>query len=183
MNFDSFSPSPFVLPDRLRKGPLDRRAYAFALDFVVAWFVSSAIAGGFARSLLFLTIWLGDRVVFSLQNRGQSLGRWAFDLKAIDLQYLRLPSVLDLCKREGLAGGAAAIAVAGLSAIFSARAAGLLLLLPLAADLGCAWTDPDNRQAFHDRVGRTAVISSRRGYSLDLKVRRLVASLRRSVQK
>ena len=183
MNFDSFSPSPFVLPDRLQKGPLERRAYAFALDFLVVWLVSSILAGGFARFLFFLLLWLGDRVVFCLLNRGQSLGRWAFDLKAIDLQYLRLPGFFNLCKREGIAGGAAALAATGLSVILSRNAAGLLLLVPLIADISLVRTDPDNRQTFHDRASGTAVISSRRGYSLDLKVQRLLASLRRFVPK
>jgi hypothetical protein len=38
------------------------------------------------------------------------------------------------------------------------------------------------RQSFHDRFFRTIIVSSRRGYSLDLKIKRLVEKFQRNVR-
>ena len=37
-------------------------------------------------------------------------------------------------------------------------------------------------QAFHDRIARTVVAQTRRGYSLDLKVKKLIAQSRQRVK-
>jgi hypothetical protein len=58
----------------------------------------------------------------------------------------------------------------------------MLLLLPLAIDCSVANFDPQLQQAFHDRIAGTMVVATRRGYSLDLKVKRWVAQLRRFVK-
>jgi len=38
------------------------------------------------------------------------------------------------------------------------------------------------RKAFHDRFFRTIIVSSRRGYSLDIKIKRLVAKFPRNMR-
>jgi len=53
----------------------------------------------------------------------------------------------------------------------------------LAIDCGAALSDTQLRQALHDRYAKTFLVSSRRGYSLDIKVKRLVESLRRNVRR
>lgn len=58
----------------------------------------------------------------------------------------------------------------------------LLLSAPLAADCGVALADQDVQQAFHDRVAQTIVIQTRRGFSLDLRLKQLVAQMRRRVR-
>jgi hypothetical protein len=60
----------------------------------------------------------------------------------------------------------------------------LLLMLPLAIDCSVAFTDAERfPQAFHDRLGRTIVIGTKRGYSLDIKVRRLLDQVQTNVRR
>jgi hypothetical protein len=53
----------------------------------------------------------------------------------------------------------------------------------LAADCGNALADEEAQQAFHDRVAQTIVIQTRRGFSLDIRLKKLFAKLRRHMQK
>jgi hypothetical protein len=50
----------------------------------------------------------------------------------------------------------------------------LILILPLIANGSTAFVDEDYRQAFHDRFAGTFMVQTRRGYSLDLKVKKLL---------
>jgi len=49
-------------------------------------------------------------------------------------------------------------------------------------DCGFAFVDNDFRQAFHDRIASTVVIQTRRGYSLDIKLKKIVAAASRRVK-
>ncbi|MFM6077685.1 MAG: RDD family protein, partial [Dolichospermum sp.] len=96
--------------------PLDRRAYAYLLDFVAVWLLSSFVTG-WGQLFVFLGIWWGWRVVTVEVNQGQSVGHWAFDMKVIDWRSRRIPGILELTKREGLLGGASWLAMVGLNII------------------------------------------------------------------
>jgi len=161
-------PSP-----RPPKVPLWRRGCAFAIDFAGAWLFSSLLAGNWFSWLVgFMLAWLGLRVVAANLNRGQSLGRWALDMVVLEEDSNRIPLSIDLAKREAIAGLAAFFALLGLSSLDTKNAFYLLLVLPLVADLGLAWFESEEQQAFHDRVARTTIVGTRRGYSLDLKVKK-----------
>ena len=155
---------------RFPKVPLERRASAFLIDFIIAWFLSS-FAGGF-QGFLFLIIWFAHRVILIENNKGQSLGYWAMDMKVIDTRFNRVPGLLELSKREAIVGIASLLAMYGLNINVSNVLSMLILAVPLLADCGLALGDPDLNQAFHDRIAGTIVIQTKRGFSLDLRVKR-----------
>jgi uncharacterized RDD family membrane protein YckC len=173
------------------KAEIGRRGMALGLDFLVVWLVSSLLGGGnvgiqFAQILVFVIAWLVLRVVVVYNNQGQSLGRWAFDLKVLEVEDRqvvgRIPDLLSLLKREAIVGFGALLVSIALSNI-RANPTAILLVLPLAIDCGTAFSDTQMRQALHDRYTGTFIVSSRRGYSLDIKVKRLVENLRRNVRR
>ncbi|MDJ0510421.1 MAG: RDD family protein [Crocosphaera sp.] len=157
---------------RFPKVPLDRRAYAFLLDFVTVWFLSSFFQG-FIKDIVFVFIWLILRVIIVEKNKGQSLGGWAFDLKVIDLRFLRIPGLKELAKREGILGFAALLAMVGLNINFKNGLSMLIFITPLIMDCVLAIGDEEYNQAFHDKVGNTIVIQTKRGFSLDLRLKKL----------
>jgi uncharacterized RDD family membrane protein YckC len=163
---------------RLPKVQIWRRGAALLIDYwVVALFSSLATSSsepgvGLDQALLFLLLWLGMRVILVTMNQGQSLGRWALDMKVVDTRFARLPEMVDLFKREGLMGIEVLLVHIGLEYIAPGSGIGLLLFLPLAIDCSIVNTDPLARQAFHDRIAGTVIGATRRGYSLDLKVKR-----------
>jgi len=161
-----------------------RRGVAFGIDFFVVWLLSSLLGGGlpgfqFAQAVVFVLAWFGLRVLLVYRNQGQSLGRWALDMKVFDAQLVKVPGLQALCKREAITGFCALLAAIALSNLTNAGS--ILLIVPLAIDCGIALSS--NRQAFHDRIARTIIIPSRRGFSLDLKMKRLLAQVRSSVRK
>ena len=166
------------LPRRYPRAPLVRRVYAIGLDFAVVWLTSlllgGILGGGTGPQIVaFILGWLGMRVWVAGNYRGQSLGRWAFDLTLIDARDERIPDLKTLLKREGILGGALVIALLG----FRTGSGGgpletLLCLSPAIADFVIAVADEDYRQAFHDRIAQTLVLPSKRGYSLDMRLRR-----------
>jgi uncharacterized RDD family membrane protein YckC len=158
---------------RFPKVPLERRAWAFVIDFVTVWLLSS-FAGPALQWLAFLALWFGLRVIAVEKNQGQSLGNWALDIKVIDGQFNRIPGLLELAKREGIVGLLALLAMIGLNINFTNPISMLLLIAPLIADCGSALADEELNQAFHDRVAGTIVIQARRGFSLDLRLKKLV---------
>lgn len=163
---------------RFGKVPIERRVAAFGIDFVVVWLFSSFVTGFIVQMLVFLTLWLGLRVVLVSSNQGQSLGRWALDMKVLDAKYSRIPQLLTLTKREAILGFCAFLATLGLSSGLAGGGFYLLLLpIPLAVDCGAALTDAEAQQAIHDRIAQTIVIESRRGFSLDLRLKRLLAQI------
>lgn len=165
--------------------PLWRRVAAFAIDFWVAVFISSILSGSVAAQVVVFAIaWLGLRVVVVVQNYGQSLGRWALDMRVIDTKFDRgTPGMKELTKREAIAGGASALALLGLGLLSPTTAWGLLFFLPLAADCGFAWLDRTEQKAFHDQIAKTRVVQTQRGYSLDLKLKRLLADAQNRMRK
>ncbi|WP_036480211.1 RDD family protein [Myxosarcina sp. GI1] len=167
---------------RFPRVPNDRRIGAFAIDFLTVWFISSFFGVSF-QWLVFILVWLGMRVVLGDKNQGQSLGKWALDIKVIDPRFNRVPSLVDLAKREGAVGIAAMLATIGLQINFKNGLSMLLLLAPLLVDCAIAIADENYNQALHDRLAQTAVTQTKRGFSLDLRLKKIVAQIRRSMQK
>lgn len=157
-----------------------RRAAALAIDGIAAW-LAGALAGGgnlFLGGLVFWVVWLVCRVAIPLRQYGQSLGRWALDSRLIDVQYRRTPELPTLLKREGILGLETALATIALSqGLLPSQANWLLLILPLAIDGVFVLADNNRQQMLHDRMSRTIVVFTRRGFSLDLKLKRLVAEV------
>ncbi|MEA5510825.1 RDD family protein [Crocosphaera sp. UHCC 0190] len=175
---------PNELPSTYRrfpKVPLERRAYAFLLDFVTVWFLSSFFQG-FVQDLVFIALWLILRVIIVEKNKGQSLGSWAFDIKVIDPRFSRIPGLKELTKREGILGIAALLAMIGLSINVRNGLSMLILITPLIIDCGIALGDEDYGQAFHDRVAQTIVIQTQRGFSLDLRLKQLWKIIQKKLQ-
>ena len=173
------------------KAEIGRRGMALGLDFLGVWLVSSLLGGGdigiqFVQILVFVILWLILRVVVVYNNQGQSLGRWAFDLKVLEVEdgevVGRIPDLPSLLKREAIVGLGALLVSIALSNI-RANPTAILLVLPLAIDCGTAFSDTQMRQALHDRYCGTFIVSSRRGYSLDIKIKRLVDNMRRNVRR
>ncbi len=156
-----------------------RRAAALVLDVLVINFLSFFIlSNGIVRLLLFILLWLLLRIILVTKNKGQSLGRWALNIKVIDTRLNRTPGILELSKREGLLGLAVFLTLVGISQLGYGNAGILLLILPLLIDAGVTLfdTNPDP-QTIHDRVSHTKMVSSARGYSLDLKFKNLIKKI------
>lgn len=167
---------------RFPKVPIERRAAAFLIDFVGVWLLSSLVGGNFVfQSLVFILFWLGMRVVLVSRNLGQSLGGWALDMKVLDANG-KIPGLLTLAKREGILGGCALLAMIGLRIGLANPISLLVLTAPLAADCGMALGDSDDQQAFHDRIAKTFIIQTRRGFSLDIRLKKLVAQMKRRMK-
>jgi uncharacterized RDD family membrane protein YckC len=171
-------------PKRLPRVPLERRAYAFLIDFILVWLVSSvADKNWFLELVLFIFAWLITRVVVVDRNKGQSLGRWALDMRIIDPRLNRSPSMLDLTKREGLLGLAAFLAMIGLKINFANPISLFIFVSPLFADAAMALGDEEYYRTFHDRLSQTQIVGTRRGFSLDLRVKKLINEFKRSRRK
>lgn len=167
---------------RFPKVPMERRVAAFLIDFVGVWLLSSFFIN-LAQVLVFVLSWFSLRVVLVSSNQGQSLGRWALDMKVLDAKYAKIPGLLALAKREGILGFCALLAMFGLNVGLANAISMLLLISPLVADCGVAFAEPETQQAFHDRVGQTIVIQTRRGYSLDLRAKKWFALVKQRMQK
>lgn len=166
---------------RFPKVPLDRRFWAFFVDFLCVW-ILSALGGPALQWLIFLLAWFGLRVGVVERNQGQSPGSWAFDIKVIDVTY-RIPELVSLSKREGILGGLSLLAMYGLQINFTNAISMLILLTPLLASCLVAIADEEFNQAFHDRIAETYMIQTQRGFSLDLRIKQIVAELRENMQK
>lgn len=173
-----------------QKGDITRRGMALALDFLTVWFLSSIVRNNqigvqFTQIFVFIFAWLIFRVVIVYNNQGQSLGRWAFDLKLLEVVngeiVNRIPQFQTLLLREGVICFSSLLLSIFLANIILNPAA-IVLLLPLIIDCGAALSDTQMRQSFHDRFFRTIIVSSQRGYSLDLKIKRLVEKFQRNVR-
>ena len=180
--YDDYKPEPNYR--QYPKVPLDRRVGAFAIDFLSVWFISSFFASNlFFQWLVFLRGWLIMRVLIAEKNRGQSLGRWAFDIKVIDPRFNRLPELLALVKREMITGCGSALAIAGLQINVRNGLSMLLLLTPLAIDCSLALLDEANNLAGHDRISETFIVQTERGFSLDLRLKKILGQIQRSMRK
>ncbi|MBF2064777.1 MAG: RDD family protein [Calothrix sp. C42_A2020_038] len=168
------------------KADFSRRAMALGTDFISVWLLSSVFGSSqpgiqVVQILVFILAWLILRVVIVYNNKGQSLGRWAFDLKVLELANPVIPGLMSLFKREAIICLCALLVSVALGNIIRNPTA-ILLVIPLAIDCGAAFSDTRWQQALHDRYACTMVVSSRRGYSLDLKVKRLVEKTRRNMR-
>jgi uncharacterized RDD family membrane protein YckC len=167
---------------RFPRVPIERRVGAFLIDFITVWFVSSFFPNAI-QWLIFLLGWLGMRVLLVDKNQGQSLGRWAFDFKIIDARFYKVPDLVSLTKREGVLGFAAMLAMYGLEINLRNGLSMLLLISPLSIDCGIAIADEQLDQAFHDRLAETIAVQTERGYSLDLRIKKLLAQIKRNMRK
>ena len=167
---------------RYPRVPIERRIGAFVIDFVTIWFVSSFFGFGL-QWLVFLLGWLGMRVLLVDNNKGQSLGRWALDMKVISPRFNRVPDLLTLVKRESIVGFAAMLAMFGLQVNFKNGLSMLLLATPLLVDCAFALIDEEFNLAFHDRLAQTSIVQTQRGFSLDLRIKKIVAQIQRSMRK
>ncbi|MDF5708691.1 MAG: RDD family protein [Nostoc sp. S4] len=173
------------------KAEIERRGMALGLDFLGVWLISSLVGGSnigiqFVEILVFVILWLVLRVLVVYNNQGQSLGRWAFDLKVLEVEdgqvISRIPDLQALVKREAIVGLGALLVSIALSNI-RANPTAILLVFPLAIDCGTALSDAQMQQALHDRYCGTFIVSSRRGYSLDIKIKKLVENIRQNVRR
>jgi uncharacterized RDD family membrane protein YckC len=172
-----------LIPDLPPKPPFWRRACAFLLDFVVAYLVTVIISPNwFIHTFFFLVAWLGNRILFVGRNRGQSIGRWAFDMKLID-RNRRIPYLDMLLRREAITAAEGVLLLWAVYALFAGNSVAFLLVIPPIADAIAAWSDEANQQSFHDRYADTFMASSRRGYSLDVKIQKWVELALRSMRK
>lgn len=181
--YDDYRP---YKPDyrRYPKVPIDRRTGAFAIDFLTVWFISSFFASNlFFQWLVFVPVWLIMRVLIVEKNRGQSLGSWAFDIKVIDPRFNRIPELMNLSKREIILGLASALAIAGLQINVRNGLSMLLLLSPLLIDCSLALLDEETNLAGHDRVAQTFMVQTERGFSLDLRVKKIFGQIQRSMRR
>ncbi len=163
------------------KVPFERRIGAFLIDFVAVWLLSSFF--GSFQWLIFLLAWLGMRVVLADKNQGQSLGRWALNMRVIDFRYERMPELMTLVKRESIVGFAAMLAMYGFQGIVKGLLYILLLNVPLLVDCLAALVDADFNQALHDRFTDTVIVPTQRGFSLDLRLKKIFAELKKNMQK
>jgi hypothetical protein len=94
----------------------------------------------------------------------------------------KIPGLLTLGKREGILGFCALLAMIGVSSALANPISFVLLTTPLAVDGGAILADAEAPQALHDRVAKTIVIQTRRGFSLDLRLKRLFAQVKRRMK-
>ncbi len=177
-NEESLVPQP-----RPRKAPLDRRVWAFLLDFILVWLFSSLSENLLIELLIFVSLWFILRVIIVYTNKGQSLGRWAFDLKITQQNDNRLPELLTLAKREGIICIAAFLGMIGLKINFRDFLLMALLAVPLLIDLFTALTDDEYNRSFHDRFTNTVIIQTKRGFSLDLRLKKWSKEAKKAWQK
>jgi uncharacterized RDD family membrane protein YckC len=164
-------------PPRL---PFWRRGVALLIDLVAVGLVSSIVGSSWlAQAIVFIPLWLALRVVLVSRNHGQSLGRWALDMRVADIRRgSTTPELKELTKREGLLGIEAFLAFVGLVSFNPATPWAPLCFLPLLVDFSAAFTDLTNQQTFHDRLAGTLIVPTRRGYSLDLKIKKFLVDAR-----
>lgn len=173
---------------RFPKVEIPRRGAAFIIDYWVVLLLSSlggdrTVEGmSWSQVFWFLLLWVVMRVFLPGRNHGQSLGRWALDITLVELRSGRTPLLLNLFKREAVAGVGAVLVAIGLSHLNPGHGMGMLLLVPLAIDCSAVTSDPFRRQAFHDRLANTMIVGTLRGFSLDLKLKRAYRKLRRAYQ-
>lgn len=173
-----------LLPPRRPKAPPERRAYAFLVDFILVWLISSLVQNIIAELLIFFLLWLTLRVVVVDKNQGQSIGRWAFDLKISNFESNKQrPPLLTLLKRESIVAGVAFLAMMGLKINFRDFLVMLLFLAPIIVDGFTALTDDEYNRSFHDRNANTVIIQTRRGYSLDLRLKKWTKEIKRNWQR
>ncbi|HIK38760.1 MAG: RDD family protein [Geminocystis sp.] len=159
---------------KYRRAPnLERRFYAFLIDYITVWLFSSLVRNIFLEFIVFVFLWFILRVIVVSVNKGQSLGRWAMDLKIMDARFQRIPPAHILAKREAIIAFISFLAMVGLKINFHDFLLMLLLLVPVILDGIGVLIDEEGKRAFHDRFCDTIVVPTQRGISLDLKIKKL----------
>ncbi|MFY7807155.1 MAG: RDD family protein [Limnoraphis robusta] len=173
-----------LVPPTYPRVPTWRRTAALGTDIFIVGLLSSLIgSNGVLRFFLFILFWFSLRVFLVAKNQGQSLGRWAFDQTVIDPRYNKTPGILELSRREAVIGVSVFLALLGLGGVVSGNAGILLFWIPIAVDCGLVFFDTTrNPQTFHDRLGRTLVVGTQRGYSLDIKIRHWVDKIKKDMK-
>ncbi len=176
-----------IPPPNYPRVEFGRRIMAFGIDFLIVWLISSLLGSSalgihFLQILVFAIAWLVLRVLVVYNNQGQSLGRYALDMRVLEVERGKVPDLQALLKREAIIGLGALLLAIALSNIIRNPTA-ILLILPLAIDCGAAASDSQLRQALHDRYAKTIIVSASRGYSLDIKVKRILETLQRNVRR
>ncbi len=171
---------------RLPRAPLWRRGVASTLDFVLVWLLSAVGISGLSgpqvgQWVVFLLLWLVLRVVVTAKNQGQSPGHWAFDMKVVHERTGRGLKLHELTRREATLGLGALLVLITLSHLYWGLVM-VLLPVPLIIDCAAALTTPLTRQTLHDRLAQSIVVQTDRGFSLDLKIKRLLEHTRRRMQ-
>ncbi|MGB3401570.1 MAG: RDD family protein [Microcoleaceae cyanobacterium] len=132
-------------------------------------------SNGLVKLFSCLLFWLFLRVIIVVKNKGQSLGRWTLNLKVIDTQFQKTPDIIGLLKREGLLGIAVIFPMIAMTHLWSGNAGILFWTVPLVIDSGVTLFDTNrSSQTIHDRLSRTVVVGCNRGYSLQLKLQKLI---------
>jgi len=163
-----------LAPPRYPRVPLWRRGAALGIDFLAVALLSSVMGtSAIAQGIVFIIGWLALRVILVSQNQGQSLGRWAFDMRVVNMRWGSTPGLQELAQRESIIALGAMLVMFGFANLNPANGWSILLFIPLAADGLLAIVDQERRQSFHDQICRTLIVPTRRGYSLDLKLQRL----------
>jgi hypothetical protein len=103
-------------------------------------------------------------------------------MKLLDVERGRVPGLQFLLKREGITGLEALLVAIALTNL-RANPTAVVLAIPLAIDFGAAFANNELRQTLHDRYARTTIVSSQRGYSLDIKAKRWLDILQRKVRR
>ncbi|MBV9388986.1 MAG: RDD family protein [Chroococcidiopsidaceae cyanobacterium CP_BM_ER_R8_30] len=168
---------------RVPKVQLWRRSVAFLIDFICTWILSVLLGSQsptvyVAQAFVFAVIWLSLRVLLAYWNQGQSLGRWLLNLRMLDAQLKGVIYLPDLARREVVTGFGTLLVLIALSDIQISNFVAFLLLIPLAIDCGFIFLDRQRPRALHDRLAGTVIVATHRGFSLDLKIKRLFASIR-----
>ncbi|MGF1603692.1 MAG: RDD family protein [Thermosynechococcaceae cyanobacterium] len=181
----TFDPYPQRLPPPPpSKAQMWPRLAASAIDFLFAWLLSTVAITGDAKLqigqwIIFAVLWMLFRVVIVVNNQGQSPGHWAMDMKVINARSIQLPRIEDLIKREAIAGGCCLLALIGFNL---GGFAVLACIAPLIINTGIGLSDPVRLQTLHDRWVNTAVVYTTRGYSLDLKVKKILTQAQQRVR-
>jgi uncharacterized RDD family membrane protein YckC len=179
--------------NRYSLAQMGQRVAASGIDIVACLMLSSFLealvgidAASGAGELIFCFVWLFNRVLLPTKNQGQSVGRWAMNLRVVDMEFGNTANIAALVRRE------AAILIAMLiwiSSLDSLTGAVILALVPVVVDIAPAFVDIDRRQALHDKIGGTIVINSRKGFELEQKLlsffgqaNKFVRSSRQSLQ-
>lgn len=158
---------------RYALAPILPRGAALGIDLLSCTFLGqlieaiafTTINGGIVGYAIFTGLWFFFRVLVVNKSAGQSFGRWLMSLRTIDGEYGKTASISALFWRELL------LLVSLLFFINTATTTLVVFTwLPLVADSLFAQVDNQKRQTFHDRLGGTIVIYTRKGFDLDRKI-------------